>query len=127
MPPKRKPTSSNSNISNIITLAWCFIIFWIIVLSYAWLSGYLHSSDRPSLRYVDKVLTDTEENLKNGLLHLHVPQLPLLNSYKHYDSNYKVHTIFSTDCSSYQDWQTIIVFHSASVVKQPGPLTRIAR
>ena len=37
-----------------------------------------------------------------------------------------VHVIFSTDCGTYQDWQTLLVFHSATVVGQKGPITRIA-
>lgn len=37
-----------------------------------------------------------------------------------------VHVVFSTDCSGYQDWQSEVVFNSALVVGQEGPLTRIA-
>ena len=37
-----------------------------------------------------------------------------------------VHVIFSTDCTPYQDYQTIVLFHSALVVGQKGPVTRIA-
>jgi hypothetical protein len=37
-----------------------------------------------------------------------------------------VHIIFSTDCTPYQDYQTIVLFHSAFVVGQKGPVTRIA-
>lgn len=36
------------------------------------------------------------------------------------------HIVFSTDCSFFQDWQTLLVFHSATVVKQQGTITRIA-
>jgi peptidyl serine alpha-galactosyltransferase len=42
------------------------------------------------------------------------------------DSDEKIHSIFSTDCSPFQDWQTLLLFHSAKVVKQKGPITRIA-
>jgi peptidyl serine alpha-galactosyltransferase len=38
----------------------------------------------------------------------------------------QIHVIYSTDCSAYQDWQTLLVFHSAKAVHQKGPLTRIA-
>ena len=38
----------------------------------------------------------------------------------------KLHIVFSTDCSAYQDWQTLVIFHSAHVVGQLGSLTRIA-
>ena len=37
-----------------------------------------------------------------------------------------VHVVFSTDCTPYQDWQSLVVFHSAVVVGQRGPITRIA-
>ena len=38
----------------------------------------------------------------------------------------EIHVIFSTDCSPYQDWQTLTLFYSATVVGQKGPITRIA-
>ena len=38
----------------------------------------------------------------------------------------ELHVIFSTDCTPYQDWQTLVLFHSATVVGQVGPITRIA-
>lgn len=37
-----------------------------------------------------------------------------------------MHVVFSTDCSFFQDWQTLLVFHSAITVGQPGAVTRIA-
>jgi hypothetical protein len=36
------------------------------------------------------------------------------------------HTAFSTDCSFFQDWQTLMIFHSAVSVQQKGKITRIA-
>jgi len=38
----------------------------------------------------------------------------------------KIHIVFSTGCSFYQDWQSQLVFHSALSVKQKGKITRIA-
>jgi len=38
----------------------------------------------------------------------------------------EVHIVFSTDCSEFQDWQTLVLFHSASVVGQRGSVSRIA-
>ena len=37
-----------------------------------------------------------------------------------------MHIAFSTDCSFFQDWQALLVFHSAVVVGQKGDITRIA-
>ena len=36
------------------------------------------------------------------------------------------HVVFSTDCGSYQDWQSEVVYHSATLAGQPGRVTRIA-
>ena len=38
----------------------------------------------------------------------------------------KMHIIFSTDCSLYQQWQSYLFFFSAFRVRQPGTITRIA-
>lgn len=37
-----------------------------------------------------------------------------------------MHVVFSTDCNPFQDWQSLLLFHSASVVGQEGYITRIA-
>lgn len=37
-----------------------------------------------------------------------------------------IHVVFSTDCGTFQDWQTLVFFYSARIVKQPGMVTRIA-
>ena len=38
----------------------------------------------------------------------------------------ELHIVFSTDCTYFQDWQSIVLFHSARTVKQRGKITRIA-
>ena len=38
----------------------------------------------------------------------------------------ELHIVFSTDCTYFQDWQSIVLFHSARTVKQKGKITRIA-
>ncbi|KAJ1619521.1 hypothetical protein T492DRAFT_603328, partial [Pavlovales sp. CCMP2436] len=37
-----------------------------------------------------------------------------------------VHTIFSTECNPYFDWQSIGVAHTHALVGQPGPITRLS-
>ena len=37
-----------------------------------------------------------------------------------------LYVIFSTDCSEFQDWQSMLLFHSANTVQQKGGITRIA-
>lgn len=38
----------------------------------------------------------------------------------------ELHIVFSTDCSYFQDWQSLVVFHSAKAVGQVGQITRVA-
>ena len=38
----------------------------------------------------------------------------------------ELHIVFSTDCSPYQDWQSLLLFHAANAVGQRGHITRIA-
>jgi hypothetical protein len=44
----------------------------------------------------------------------------------HISTDDEIHIVFSTDCSFFQDWQTLVVFHSAILAKQKGKITRIA-
>lgn len=37
----------------------------------------------------------------------------------------KIHTLFSTECSSYFDWQTVGLIHSFHLSGQPGNITRL--
>lgn len=41
-----------------------------------------------------------------------------------YEDN--LHVVFSTDCTFFQDWQSLVMFYSAVAVGQKGPITRIA-
>jgi len=65
------------------------------------------------------VNTDTNTNINSN-------SNSITSSSSSSSSNDEIHVIFSTDCSPYQDWQTILLFHSAKVVGQKGPITRIA-
>ncbi len=37
-----------------------------------------------------------------------------------------MHIVFSTDCTPFQDWQTLVLFHNAKALGQKGKLIRIA-
>lgn len=38
----------------------------------------------------------------------------------------RLYLVFSTDCSGYQNWQSLAVFFTADAVRQPGTIVRIA-
>ena len=37
-----------------------------------------------------------------------------------------IHVVFTTDCGQYQDWQSILLFHSAKISGHTGRVTRVA-
>lgn len=38
---------------------------------------------------------------------------------------WRIHTLFSVECQSYFDWQTVGLMHSFKKAQQPGPITRL--
>lgn len=86
---------------------------WLFFLFFVWKSGLSSSNN------VAKLATDTS-SLHGSPLGQEIPTISLANE----DSD--VHVVFSTDCGKYQDWQSLILFHSALAVGQKGPVTRIA-
>jgi hypothetical protein len=124
--------------SVVMTVSWVIIVGWLIFLFYCWRSGHLHTAKIPP-NYVNKLngmLDKVDTSLRGAthdLVHLGIPHasistppvaepVPIVPAVEPYD----IHVVFSTDCTPYQDYQTIVLFHSASVVGQKGPVTRIA-
>jgi len=70
----------------------------------------------PPMRPLDPVLLKPVEK----------PKVPLSQASLLAEDGHIYHTIFSTDCSAFQHWQSYLFFHSAMKVKQPGYVTRIA-
>lgn len=115
--------------SVILLLFFTLILFWLGFLFYCWKSGRLHSAKIPSLKFVDGFLNNAETSLRDGISNFHSKVAPTnsLPSGVIDDSEQSdIHVIFSTDCSPYQDWQTLVMFYSATAVGQKGPVTRIA-
>ena len=68
------------------------------------------------MEVIEEVIQKTEDTLQNRF-----------NQIRHMGfENSDIHVIFSTDCSEYQDWQTIVFFYSAMSAGHHGPITRIA-
>lgn len=36
-----------------------------------------------------------------------------------------IHVVFSTDCTHYQTWQAVVLFHSAILSGHTGPITQL--
>lgn len=57
-----------------------------------------------------------------------LPNVDLLHRNKSHNSvpnHPKIHTLFSVECSSYFDWQTVGLMHSFRLSGQPGNITRL--
>ena len=135
----------------IVFISWSVILIWLGFLWYCWKSGMLLSN--PSLRYVDGFINKTEHAVLDKIhkmnLRLKTPQYPIdvvipiepvnqlagdiiknshpaVEKQSHAPTEAEVHVIFSTDCTPFQDWQSLTIFHSALAVGQIGPITRIA-
>jgi len=120
-------------------LSWTVILGWGAFLFYSYHYGVL-APKLPLMGEMNRFINDTEA-LVGHITHLDLSPKhgmhgdgvapPVSSSsvavpgtpQRDIDS---VHIVFSTDCTPYQDWQTLVMFHSAKVVGQIGPITRIA-
>lgn len=118
----------------VMCCSWLIIIMWSAFLVYCWQSGLVDKKKLAEIvTEVDNAFNRSDTNLR------HRPPPVVLGGTKPVRANTKVsqvdsagatdgemHVVFSTDCSEYQDWQTLLLFHSAKVVGQKGRITRIA-
>jgi hypothetical protein len=120
---QQKSQSSSSVGSFFFCIAWLFIFAWISFLAYCWYNGLINQQKIQNLvSNVDLVLNRTEETLFH---HPHKIMQAVKRAHPP-PSEDDVIIVFSTDCSPYQDWQTLVLFHSAQRVKQKGRVIRIA-
>jgi hypothetical protein len=128
--------------STLMLFAWAVTIVWILFLMYCYAFGVFNQSKLNELVHtVEKdvliAINYTESSFRDTLLHAHRHEAAVHDAFgatfssqnhpsKFTDVSEHFQVIFSTDCSPYQDWQSIVLFHSATVVKQRGKITRIA-
>lgn len=122
---------------------WSFVVLWIGFLFYCYYYGLIDNQKINTLVHnVDLVINQTETNLLRGkhsisFTHaIHPLKIPDgvtgavsstgLEETIPTASPDDVYVIFSTDCTPYQDWQTLVLFHSAKRVRQKGHVIRIA-
>jgi hypothetical protein len=113
----KKKNSTEYRFCSTVNICSTLLVGWIFLLCYYWESGQLHLSNQPTS--VDGDSKNTEVNLQGGIS----KSIPSVSSDNLNESD--IHVVFSTDCGEFQDWQSLLVFHSAMIVGQ-GPVTRIA-
>ena len=67
-----------------------------------------------------------EQYSPHNLVNLPLPAVVVSKSRPVKSSERSFYTVFSTDCMPFQDWQSIVLFHSAMAVGQKGFVVRIA-
>lgn len=112
----------------IILFSWVVIFIWSIFLGYYVISETItNPTSPPNIRGSEGNMNVNPIVTPNNPSNPSNPQIPIVQV-DQVSNNQEgtLHVIFSTDCGTFQDWQTLLLFHSAKVVKQQGPLTRIA-
>ena len=100
---------------------------WIAFLAYCWRSGLVDQTKIKelvggNLRTNAPVQVAPTETVREE----EKPQQAAVEPVETSEEDGQMHVVFSTDCSGYQNWQTLLLFHSAQVVGQKGRITRIA-
>lgn len=130
---RRKDNGSSSRCGIVLVIAWILILSWIGFLTYCWYSGAIDQDKINNLaNNVDTIIVNTEESFLRRIHSTTTKGNPAgqhtanIVAKQERDRTDDVWIVFSTDCSAYQDWQTLLLFHSAKVVGQKGKVTRIA-
>mmetsp|Transcript_23696 Transcript_23696/g.76100 ORF Transcript_23696/g.76100 Transcript_23696/m.76100 type:complete len:489 (+) Transcript_23696:93-1559(+) len=101
----------------VVALAWAAWVVYLLSSAHSWMPGSELVVEPPA-----DVQTTTTTLPPQGQR----PLLPPPQGEDQPDRSARVQVVFSTDCSAYQDWQSEVVFNSASLARHRGPLTRIA-
>ena len=142
---KAKIPKKNGCNNCILCAVLSIVIGWMVFVIYAWKNGYVdvagwRKQHEPTVKLVApiaKVSNSESEPIKipiqitidkkeNAKPIISKSIAAVTNSAAALSTTGSTHVIFSTDCEPFQDWQSIVVFHSARTVGQVGPITRIA-
>lgn len=118
--------------SSVMMCSWVLILMWTAFLVYCWRSGLVDQTKlKEIVAEVDSVIGGGNLRNGHGVGNVAPPPAtkPVSNPVVAVDDvpvDGEMHVVFSTDCSGYQNWQTLLLFHSAKKVGQQGRITRIA-
>lgn len=130
------------NISLIILILWLCVVYYFHISKVSDLAGLQPAANQKIHDAIAAIVAETE-TLGDLLVHgetipvhpieheiketkAEVIETPVARVVESSDPDDSIHIAFSTDCSFYQDWQTLLVFHSAMTIGQKGTVTRIA-
>jgi len=124
------PKSTGKCFSKFMILLYALLIGWIGLLVFFHLESGVVEEGEPDIDTAKQPeAITTNNNPPNTILHKDAEAFvdrPPRDSQSIKNDLDQMHIVFSTDCSFFQDWQTLVVFHSAIHAKQPGDITRIA-
>ena len=131
----KKSSSLNPDrgIRDLLKPAACVIILVLALMSLFYLNLTLYMSSSSDGGVVEEFLTGSSPQLPTeDSSRLPNPSLPSKSTSTSTSTSSssptpftKMHLMFSTDCTPYQNWQSYLLFHSALRVSQPGDVTRV--
>lgn len=110
----------------VMLFSWLTIILWVGFLVYSLHYGLITSNQVSVLIEDVKLLEQTALRGHGPFSGGASPPVAAAVPVPVMDHSQDVYVIFSTDCKPYQDWQSLVLFHSAKLVGQKGVITRIA-
>jgi hypothetical protein len=113
----RRNGSKGSSCTCFEILLWSALSIWAVLLIFFFRHNGLLTSLQPE--------TIHPNDMQNDLIQLR-GGLSSVSAETRRNNSREIHVIFSTDCGSFQDWQSLLLFHSAKAVGQEGHITRIA-
>ena len=113
---------------------WLLLLLWILVAIWFLFLFQFHLFSAPDNRPPSAGAEAKAALRKGGIPKKTIVSNEIQETVLKINENYSVpkakdasfHVVFSTDCSFYQSWQTLMLFYSATQVKQQGTVTRIA-
>lgn len=133
---KPGPNKTSKTFCNLLNVVLLLVIGWMGMLYYYHFNALQGTTQGAS----SSTVTETEE-MKELAAHIEQTKAAIIEQKEAIAQLEKLaeapvptpptgddayHIVFSTDCSFFQDWQTLLIFHSAVSVKQKGLITRIA-
>lgn len=108
----------------IVFSCWCLILVYFYRNPKKLVFGTHEKLIRQPRPIVHKVQADIL--VENSIPTSQKPDVSVVQRTQAKEPEDLIHIVFSTDCTFFQDWQSLLVFHSAQTVGQKGKVTRIA-
>ena len=131
---KPGPNKASKTFCNLLNVVLLLVIGWMGMLYYYHFNALHQTTETPPTAIETQEMKDLAAHIEQTKAAIIEQKQAIAELQKLADAPIPApptgddayHIVFSTDCSFFQDWQTLLIFHSAVSVKQKGLITRIA-